>query len=1269
METIQQKNIEKELKEAYIDYSMSVIVGRALPDVRDGFKPVHRRILYTMHNMGLVSNKATVKSARIVGECFIKDTKVLTKRGLIPIQEIKKGELVYTQDSLKKVSELYEMPEKELLKVTLENGIENIVTPSQKFKILNKNLDFEWKEAKDLTNDDFVVVKCDYPQIKEFVYLGKLEGGDIYLNSNIGYLLGQLLSGGYVEKGYNHGKEGRCGFTSSSYQIMQRLLAILKEEFNYGAVIEERDYELETTSGQVLIHKMYSIRIHKVAINRFIISAFDLANATARTKAIPEQIFQSPQSVISSLVSGLIDGDGSINTNKRAIHYGSVSTELINGFQILLQHLGILGRRYIDINLEHSGKINNKTISHNYPFNFIEISGRFAVKLANSLDLAEMAKIENLKIFKNKTGILKYDRIPYASQVLFNELSDKHIGSGWYVGKDGKKFRLGIKYPGGSKIRYSKDLKKKPLGRTQIIDWHIAEKLNRLASPYAKFVDYIIGNDLYFLNVKSVKESSPEKTYDIQVEDSHEFIANGMLSHNCMGKYHPHGDLAVYDSLGRMAQDFSLRYPLVKGQGNFGSIDGDPLASQRYTEAKLTKIAEELLLDLDKETVDLIPNYDASFEEPVVLPAKLPNLLINGSTGIAVGMATNIPPHNLIEVCDAAAYIIDKPDATSMELMQFIKGPDFPTAGMIMGSSGIKSAYLTGKGHLRLRARAHTEKKGNQENIIITEIPYQVNKSAMIEAIAEKVNEKIIEGISDIRDESDKNIRVVIELKKDANSEVVLNQLFKNSQLETTFGVNMLALHENQPKVMNLKEVLQHYIDHRVDVVTKRTKYDLRKAEERAHVLEGLKIALTNIDNIIKGIKASKNAEAATTFLMDGYKLSEIQAKAILDMKLQKLTSLEQESINVEYADLLRIIKEHNDILASQFRIFAIIKEEINELKEKYGDDRRTEIVDVYEEIETEDLIPDEDVVVIATYSGYVKRMPTETYKQQKRGGQGIIGTETKDDEDAVEHIFTSSTHSTILCFTNQGRVYWLKGWQIPEASRYAKGKAIVNLLALGQGEKINAMIPIKHFNEKHYLIMITKHGTIKKTELEAYANPRKTGIIAINLNDKDELVQVRLTPGVLKFIIGTANGMAVKFDEKDVRPVGRNAMGVRGIRLEKDDYVIGLEVALEIGDLLTVTENGFGKRTKIADYRLTRRGSKGVINIKTTDRNGKVAGIKTVMEKDEVLIISDKGVVIRVNMMDVSEIGRNTQGVTIMKLKENDKVTTLARVITQVKK
>ncbi|MFH1637948.1 MAG: DNA gyrase subunit A [Candidatus Woesearchaeota archaeon] len=735
-----------------------------------------------------------------------------------------------------------------------------------------------------------------------------------------------------------------------------------------------------------------------------------------------------------------------------------------------------------------------------------------------------------------------------------------------------------------------------------------------------------------------------------------------------LGKYHPHGDVAAYDTLVRMAQDFSLRYTLVDGQGNFGSIDGDSAAAMRYSEARLTKIAEEMLGDIEKETVDFVPNFDGSLKEPLVLPARIPNLLINGSTGIAVGMATNIPPHNLKEVASAILCLIDNPEADMKELMQHIKGPDFPTGGIILGENGIKSAYMNGRGHVKLRGRSEIEKKGNREAIIITEIPYMVNKSILIETIANLVNDKKVIGISDIRDESDrKGMRIFIELKKGANADVILNQLYKRSQLETSFGIIMLALYNNQPKVMGLKEVISHYISHRKEVITRRTQFDLRKAEEKAHILEGLKIALQNIDDIVKGIKASRDTNEAKRFLMGSYSLTEKQAQAILDMKLQRLTSLEQNKIEEEHSSLLKLIVDLKEILASEKRVFDIIKDDMEAIKGKYGDERKTEIEECYEEIETEDLIPQQDVVVTATYSGYIKRILLDVYKQQKRGGIGVKGTEIRE-EDEVEHIFTTSTHSNILCFTNLGRVYWLKGYEIPEASRYARGTAIVNLLKLSAEERVNAMIPLKEFIQEHYLIMVTKKGVIKKTLLEEFSRPRKGGIIALGLREGDELVTVRLTPGKLKFIIATAKGYALKFDEQDVRPVGRTATGVRGINIKKNDEVTGLEVALGVGSLLTVTENGFGKRSPIADYRLIRRGGKGVINIKTTERNGKVVGIKTVMPYDEVLLISKNGVVLRTIAKDISEIGRNTQGVRLMKLREGDKVNTVARVITEKK-
>lgn len=730
-----------------------------------------------------------------------------------------------------------------------------------------------------------------------------------------------------------------------------------------------------------------------------------------------------------------------------------------------------------------------------------------------------------------------------------------------------------------------------------------------------------------------------------------------------LAKYHPHGDAAVYDSMVRMAQDWSLRYPLVKGQGNFGNIDGDAAASYRYTEAKLAKIAEELLADINKETVNWLDNFDGSLKEPEVLPAKLPNLLINGSTGIAVGMATNIPPHNLTEVCRAIIALIENPNADVPELMQHVKGPDFPTGGIICGKMGIMNAYKTGRGKLQVRAKALIEQKKDKQTIIITEIPYQVNKSNLIEGIASLVTEKTIEGISDIRDESDREgMRIVIEIKRGADANVVLNQLYKHSQLETTFGIIMLAIDNKQPKVMTLKEVLNYYLAHRKEVIVKRTKFDVEKAQARAHILEGLEIALNNIDPIVKGIKESKTVEIARNFLITKYKLSEIQANAILDMKLQKITSLETEKIKEEFQEIKKLIIELNSILASHEKVLDLIKTDLRDLIENYGDERKTELSDIEEELEMEDLIPDEEVAVLMTSSGYIKRMPVQEYKLQRRGGVGVKGTEKKEEDD-VETIIHTRTHNYLLCFSNQGQVYWLKVYQVPEAGKYAKGKAIINLLNISEGERITTVIPIKHFDDKHFLIMMTKSGLVKKTELMEYSRPRANGIVGIKLVEGDELVTVKLTPGTLKFIIGTKKGMAVRFEEAEVRDVGRNSQGVRGIRLKKGDAVIGMEVAIDTGQLLTITENGFGKRTEIPEYRLISRGGKGVINIQTTDRNGDVVAIKTVKDNDEIMVVSKNGIVIRTPVTDIPNIGRNTQGVRIMRLREGDKVSTVEKI------
>ncbi len=730
-----------------------------------------------------------------------------------------------------------------------------------------------------------------------------------------------------------------------------------------------------------------------------------------------------------------------------------------------------------------------------------------------------------------------------------------------------------------------------------------------------------------------------------------------------MGKYHPHGDMAIYDTLVRMAQTFSLRYTLVDGQGNFGSVDGDNAAAMRYTEARLKKLAEEILQDIEKETVKFVPNYDQSLKEPSVLPAKVPNLLINGSTGIAVGMATNIPPHNLPEVCKAAIHCIDRPEATILDLMRDVPAPDFPTGGIIMGTNGIKEAYETGRGKITLRARTSTEDVRNRQRIIITEIPYMVNKSQLIEEIADLVKDKKVQGVSDLRDESDREgMRIVIELKQGANPDVVLNQLLQHSRLQITFGIIMLALVDNQPQVLSLKSIIQHFILHRQDVVTKRTAFDLKEAEQKAHILEGLIICLNNIDPIIAFLKKTKDPPTAKQGLIQNYKLTEMQAQAILEMRLSRLTGLEQEKIKTEHSELLKLIAELKSVLADPQKVLNIIKNELLELSKTYHDERKTQVLQSEASaMEEEHLIKPEEMVVTLTHAGYVKRLTVDTYQAQRRGGKGIVAAETKE-EDFIEDLFVANTHDSLLLFTNLGKVHWLKVYQIPEAGRYAKGTAVVNLLQLEQGEKVATCIPVKEFKQDQYLFLVTKEGTVKKTPLSEFSNPRKGGIISVTLTEKDELISVLLTDGKKDIIIATKEGNAIRFNESDVRPMGRTAQGVIGIRLREDE-VIDAVLAEPNKTLLTLTELGYGKRTAFEEYSTIKRGGLGVINIKTTDKNGKAVAIKTVTDQDELLVITQSGIAIRIPANQISVIGRNTQGVRVIKLEEGDKVTSVAVV------
>ena len=733
-----------------------------------------------------------------------------------------------------------------------------------------------------------------------------------------------------------------------------------------------------------------------------------------------------------------------------------------------------------------------------------------------------------------------------------------------------------------------------------------------------------------------------------------------------LGKYHPHGDFSVYEAIVRLAQDFSTRYLMVDGHGNFGSVDGDGAAAMRYTEVRMAKIAEMMLEDIEKETVDFVPNYDESLKEPSVLPSKVPAILINGSAGIAVGMATNIPPHNLSEVVNGLVMLIDNPDTEIPQLMTAIKGPDFPTGASILGTDGIRSAYTTGRGVVKIRAKAEIEPMAKgKHRIVVSEIPYQVNKARLIESIAQLVKDGVIEGITDLRDESDRRgMRVVIELKSDVVPDVVLNQLYKHTQLQSSFGIIMLALVNGQPRVLNLKQILEYYLAHQKDVITRRTRYELGKAKDRAHILEGLKIALDNLDAVISTIRSSATADIAKTALIEKFRLSMRQAQAILDMRLQRLTGLERKKIDDEYVDVMETIDWLESVLADEHKVMNIIKEDLLEVKKKFGDERRTEISLDTSEMDIEDLIAEEDIVVTISHQGYIKRQTLDNFRNQKRGGVGKTGGSGKKADDCAEHLFLSTTHHNILFFTNKGRVYRQKGYEIPEAGRTAKGTAIINLLPLEQGEKITAVIPVKEFIEDHFMFMATNKGTVKKTNLKDFDSTRKSGLIAINLDDDEDLIGVEMTNGSSEIVLATRNGTAIRFDEQDVRPMGRTAHGVRGITLNYGDAVVAMDsVGSEECEVLTATELGMGKRTAVSEYRKQTRGGKGVINIKITEKTGAVVGMRVINPQQEIMMITAAGIIIRIDVDGISQFGRNAQGVKLMTLNDDDKVVSLAAV------
>lgn len=798
------------------------------------------------------------------------------------------------------------------------------------------------------------------------------------------------------------------------------------------------------------------------------------------------------------------------------------------------------------------------------------------------------------------------------------------------------------------------------------------QEINIVDEMKASYIDYamsvIVGRALPDVRdgLKPVHRRIMYAMDELGMGPDKAYKKSARLVGDVLGKYHPHGDTSVYDAMVRMAQDFAIRYPLVDGHGNFGSIDGDSAAAMRYTEARMAKLASEMLKDIDKNTVDFVPNFDESLQEPSVLPAKFPNLLVNGSSGIAVGMATNIPPHNLGEVIDGICCLIDNPDAEIEDLMKFIKGPDFPTGGTILGKGGIYSAYKTGRGHLKIRAKTTIEEDigRGKSRIIITEIPYQVNKAKLVEKIAELVKDKKIEGIADIRDESNREgMHIAIDLKRDVSPQIVLNLLYKNTQMQETFGVIMLALVDNQPRVLNLKEVMHYYIEHQKEIIIRRTKYDLEKAEERAHILEGLRIALENIDEVVEIIKTSKDGAQAKTRLIERFLLSDKQAQAILDMRLQRLTALETEKIENEYQQLLKLIDDLTMLLGSERLILNVIKDELKTIREKFSDDRRTDFENDYEEFSMDDFIEKEDIVITLTHVGYIKRISADTYSAQKRGGKGITALSTREN-DFIQNLFTTSTKHYLLFFTNKGRVYRLKAYEIPEATRTARGMAIVNLLQMQPDEKITEVFPVESFEEGLYLLMSTAKGLIKKTSLQEYDTSRKTGIIGINLDEEDELISVRMTNGSDEIVMGTKNGYAIRFSEEEVRSIGRSAKGVRGINLRKDDSVIGMDIADDNKYVLCVSENGYGKLTAIKHYRTQSRAGKGMLTYNVTQKTGELVGFNIISKEEDLMMINNQGIAIRLEAKQISSMGRAAQGVRLQKLKDDEKVLTIAKMV-----
>ena len=1226
--------IEDEIKDSYLSYALSVIISRALPDVRDGLKPVQRRILYSMLELGNLPNLPFKKSARVVGECFIKGTLISTPNGLIPIEEIKIGDKVYTQNGIETVTELYIMPEQNLIEVELENGIKNITTKGQMFKVLTKDLNFIWKRAEDLEPDDYIVVKSgefnpeSYNKIDDFI-----------IDEDIGYLIGLFLSDGWIDRDKKR-SINRISFCADSLAVIENVKRILKKKFDIDS--------------NILINKnVYYIKINNKEINDNLIKILKISDKYSFNINIPDYILRSPKSVIFSFLSGYIDGDGSIHKNRKVINITSISELFIRTLQILLLNFGIHSKLYITIPKKSNRKIKNKNITYS-----LEISSNSYDLISKNLKLKHHIKADRL--IKNSKSIpSKYEIIPYAGGLLFNEFREKHLGGGWYGIDDNQKIRCGIKYKEKSKIRYHKNLIDNiNIYRNSSLNDSIFEKSKLIKSKYHDFLNYVIENKIFFIKVNSINESIIDKTYDIQVENEHEFIANCMVSHNCLGKYHPHGDSPVYEALVRMAQDFTMRYPLVDGQGNFGSIDGDPPAAMRYSEVRLNPISLELLNDLDKETVPFRPNFDNTLKEPEVLPAKIPNLLLNGASGIAVGMATNIPPHNLSEVIDTLLFLLRDREKSVDDILKILKGPDFPTKGVITNISGIKSYFETGKGSVIIKGRGKFEKIGKILCYIIYEIPYNVNKATLIKRIVDLIKIGKLKEIDDIRDESSKEgIRIVIELKKNANSQIFEKKLYEYTELKTSFPVNLVALINGKPKLLSVKEVLNSFLSFREEVVLKRTNYELNLEKKELKILNGIKKGIEKLDDVIKIIKESKDRNEAKKNLNLLLSIDDEQSNAILDMRLSRLVTYEQEKLVEDIKNKEDRIKNLNEIVTKKETLLNVIESELLEIKKKFDDKRKSEILlEDEKEIKIEEMINDDKVIIFLTKDGYIKRSLISEFTIQNRGGKGIKGLKLGR-EDGVFDIFFTTNLKNVLFFTNFGKVYKLLAYNIPEGSKDTKGEALHILLPLNPDERVTCIYTGEM--DKNYLLMFTKNGKIKKVELKNILNLRKNGIKIINLNENDYVKRVRAVNGDENIIAATKNGFFAKFNIKKIRAQGRSASGVRGIKVTKEDEFVSFDIEENGKSLFIITNNGKGKRINNDEIHLKNRGIRGVRGIRL--KGNYVSALRSVKEDEEIFVITEDGKIIRIEAKKVPIQSRNASGVRIINLDKDDMVKGIA--------